>query len=86
MTKPQGTFAVTVNLSAASLADTTIPFTLQGARPPSGVDYSNVTMSPLVAAGQTSGTITGTLLSDPGPGKTLTFTLGTPTNATPGAD
>ncbi len=80
-----GTFTVTINLSAASSVDTTIPFTLSGTATP-GVDYSNVTMSPLViAAGQTSGTITGTLLSDPGPNQTLTFTLGTPTNATLGA-
>ena len=83
-----GTFTVTVNLSAASGVDTTVPFTLGGTAA-SGTDYSGVTASPLViAAGQTSGTITGTLIDD---GKfeptnnTLTVTLGTPTNATLGA-
>ena len=38
-----------------------------------------------IAAGQTTGTITGALPPDPGPNKTLTFTLGAPTNATLGA-
>ncbi len=83
-----GTFTVTVNLSAASGVATTVPFTLGGTAA-SGVNYSGVTASPLVIpAGQTSGTITGTLIDD---GKfestntTLTVTLGTPTNATLGA-
>ena len=80
-----GAFSLTVALSTASALDTTIPFTLGGTAV-SGTDYSGVTASPLViAAGQTSGTITGALLADPGPGKMLTFTLGAPTNATLGA-
>jgi hypothetical protein len=80
-----GTFTVTVNLSAVSGVDTTIPFTLGGTAV-SGTDYSGVTASPLViTAGQLSGTITGALPPDPGPNKTLTFTLGAPTNATLGA-
>jgi elongation factor P hydroxylase len=80
-----GTFTVTVNLSAVSGVDTTIPFTLGGTAV-SSTDYSGVTASPLViAAGQTTGTITGALPPDPGPNKTLTFTLGAPTNATLGA-
>src|SRR4029077_490824 len=49
-----------------------------------GTNYSGVTASPLViAAGQTSGTITGTLLDDnkfDSVNKTLILTLGTPTN------
>jgi len=82
-----GTFSVTVSLSAASGVDTTVPFTLSGTAT-IGVDYSGVTASPLViSAGQTSGTITGTILdggqstTDP----TITITLGVPTNATLGA-
>ena len=60
-----GTFTVTVNLSAASGVDTTVPFTLGGTAT-AGTDYSGVTASPLViAAGQTSATITGTLLRRP---------------------
>jgi sugar lactone lactonase YvrE len=59
----------------------TVPFTLGGTATP-GTDYSGVTASPLdLATSQTSTTITGTLLSDPGPNRTLTFTLGTPSGA-----
>ncbi len=79
-----GTFTVTVNLSAVSDTDTTVPFTLSGTAV-SGVDYSNLTASPVVIkAGQTSTTITGSLAPDPGPNRTLIFTLGTPTGATTG--
>ena len=83
--KSAGTFTVTVTLSAAASQDVTIPFTLSGSAV-AGVDYSGVTVSPLViAAGATSATITGTLLPDAGASPTLTFTLGTPINATLGA-
>ena len=82
-----GTFSVTVSLSTASGVDTTIPFTLGGTAV-AGTDYSGVTASPLViSAGQTTATITGTLLDNDIAGaanKTLTFTLGSPTNATLG--
>jgi hypothetical protein len=81
------TFSLTVTRSTTSDSPTTIPFTLGGTAVNS-TDYSGVTASPLVIpAGQTSGTITGTLLDD---GKfntnnhTLIVTLGTPTNATLG--
>ncbi len=82
-----GSFSMTVTLSAASASTTTVPFTLGGTAV-AGINYSGVTASPLViAAGQTTGTITGTLIDD---GKfntannTLIVTLGTPTNATLG--
>ena len=82
-----GSFTVTVNLSAASGVATTVPFTLGGTAV-NGVNYSGVTSSPIViAAGQTSATITGTLIDDgkyEPTNKTLTVTLGTPTNATLG--
>jgi sugar lactone lactonase YvrE len=59
--------------------DVVVPFTLSGTSV-SGVDYSGVTASPLTfGIGQATQSITGTLLSDPGPTRTLTFTLGTPT-------
>jgi hypothetical protein len=80
------TFSVTVTLSAVSDTDTTVPFTLGGTAE-LGTDYSGITSSPLIIpAGQTSGIITGTLIDDGAPDaiKTLTFTLGTPTNATLG--
>jgi hypothetical protein len=84
-----GTFTITVTQSAVSGAATTIPFTLGGSAVP-GTDYSGVTASPLVIpAGQTTATITGTVVDDGfygGPfNETLTVTLGTPTNATLGA-
>jgi FG-GAP-like repeat/SdrD B-like domain/Domain of unknown function (DUF4214)/Calx-beta domain/FG-GAP repeat len=79
-----GTFSITVALSAASSQAVSVPFTLSGTAV-SGTDFSGVTGSPLsIAAGDTSGTITGTLLSDPGTSPMLVFTLGTPTNATLG--
>ena len=59
--------------------DVAVPFTLGGTAA-SGVAYSGVTPSPLLfGLGQTTMNITGTLLSDPGPTQTITFTLGTPT-------
>ena len=59
--------------------DVAVPFTLGGTAV-SGVDYSGVTASPLTfGIGQTTRDITGTLLSDPGSTRTLTFTLSTPT-------
>jgi hypothetical protein len=82
-----GTFHVTVTLSGASTADVTIPFTLGGTAV-AGLNYTGVSASPLlIKAGQTSATISGTLLDDgkfSAFNKTLTFTLGTPTNATLG--
>jgi hypothetical protein len=58
-----------------------VPFTLGGTAIP-GNDYSDVTMSPLtLAPGQTSANITGRLLGDPGPNRTLTLALATPAAA-----
>ena len=66
-------------------ATVTVPFTLSGTAV-SGTDYSGVTVSPLLfGIGQTTATITGTLLSDPGVARTLTITLGTPINASLGS-
>jgi hypothetical protein len=80
-----GTFSVAVVLSTATTQAVSVPFTLGGTAA-NGTDYSIVTASPLViAAGQTSGTITGTLLPDPGASPTLVFTLGSPSNATLGS-
>jgi hypothetical protein len=83
-----GTFSVQVNLSTASSVDTTVPFTLGGTAA-AGTNYGVVASSPLVIpAGQTSASITGTLIDDgryDTVNKTLTFTVGTPTNATLGA-
>jgi hypothetical protein len=80
-------FRITVALAAVSATDTTIPFTHSGSAT-AGTDYFGLTSSPLVIpAGQTTATIAGTLLDDGAPDgvKTLTFTLGTPTNAALGS-
>ncbi len=81
VTQSAGSFALAVTLSAASNADTTIPFTVSGTAA-AGTDYSGLTASPLIIpAGQTTGSITGTLLTTPpGAGKSLTVTLGMPIN------
>jgi hypothetical protein len=74
-----GTFSIPVTLSGSSTQTVTVPFTLGGSAV-AGTDYSGVTASPLTfAAGQTTGNITGTLVADPGPSRTLILTLGTPT-------
>jgi hypothetical protein len=58
-----------------------VPFTLGGTAM-AGTHYSGVTASPLfIQAGQTGGTITGTLIPVPGPDQTLTVTLGTPNDS-----
>ena len=68
------------NNTVSKVSETvTVPFTLGGTAV-SGTAFSGVTASPLTfGIGQTTHDITGTLLSDPGPSQTLTFTLGTPT-------
>ena len=75
-----GTFKIAVTLSSEdATGSVNVPFTLGGTAT-AGVAYSSVSASPLVfPAGTTTEYITGTLLSDPGPSRTLTFTLGTPT-------
>jgi hypothetical protein len=82
-----GSFSMTVTLSAAASQDISVPFTLGGTAV-SGTDFSGVTANPLIIpAGQTSGTITGTLIDDGKFSPTnnmLVVTLGTPINATLG--
>jgi hypothetical protein len=80
-----GTFSISLTLSQASTVATTIPFTLGGSAV-AGTDFSAVTPSPLtIPAGQTSATITGTLLNNTAGSRTLVITLGTPTTATVGS-
>ena len=56
-----------------------VPFTLGGTATP-GAAYTGITGSPLVfGIGQTSQSITGTLLFDPGPNQSLTLSLDAPT-------
>ena len=57
----------------------TVPFA-SGGKAGSGVAFTGLTSGVLAfGIGQTTQYITGTLLFDPGPSQTLTFTLGTPT-------
>ena len=92
---PEGlAFDAAGNLYVANFGDNTVsevsttvtvPFTLGGTAV-NGTDYTGVTSSPLVfPAGQTTEDITGTLLPDPGTIRTLTFTLGAPTDAALGS-
>ena len=75
-----GTFKIAVTLSSEDANESVkVPFTLGGTAT-AGIAYSSLSAGPLVfPAGQTTEYVTGTLLSDPGPSQTLTFTLGTPT-------
>ena len=71
--------------SVSSYGDpVTVPFTLGGTAT-AGTDYSGVTSPLTFAPGQSTATITGTLLSDLGANQTLTFTLDTPTGASLGS-
>ena len=99
-TSPTGlAFDAAGNLYAANFNNNTVSkvstavtalFTLGGSAA-AGTDYSGVTASPItftssqVNSGTASINITGTLVSNPGPDKTLTFTLGTPTGDTLGS-
>ncbi|QEL17125.1 Calx-beta domain-containing protein [Limnoglobus roseus] len=79
----EGTFSVTVTLSGPATTDVTVPFTLSGTAA-NGIDYSDVSASPLVIpAGQTSATITGTIIENgyEATDRTIVFSLGSPANA-----
>jgi hypothetical protein len=75
--------SVQVTLSDPSPLNTIVPFTVGG-----NVGLSGLTPTPLLfAAGQTTATISGTLVDQGqgGPSKNVVFTLGTPTRATLGS-
>jgi sugar lactone lactonase YvrE len=93
------TFDASGNLYAANYGGQTVVkitsnvsvgFTLGGTAV-SGTDYNGLPSSPLSigiaqnASGHVYGSFTGTLPSDPGAAKTLSFTLGSPTNAVLGS-
>jgi uncharacterized repeat protein (TIGR01451 family) len=87
---PDGNFYVGNfgNSTVSQVIDNVIvnaPFTLGGTAV-DGTDFTGVTASPLrFDPTQTTQDITGTLLPDPGASQTLTFTLGTPNNASVGS-
>ena len=80
-----GNVSFTVQLSAPSGFDITVPFTGGGVTATAGVDFTQITTSPIVIpAGATSGFITVAIVDDALDefDETLSFTLGSPTNAT----
>jgi TolB-like protein len=82
-----GKVTVSVNLSAVSGKDVTVPFTLSGTAV-AGKNYWVMTPNPLtIRAGETTGVITVALMDDKQyeDTKTIVVTLGKPVNATPGA-
>jgi hypothetical protein len=81
-----GTATITAQLSSTSTQAVTVPFTLTGTAA-SPADYT-ITASPLtITAGNTTATITVTVVADAvaEPNETVVVTMGTPTNATQGA-
>jgi sugar lactone lactonase YvrE len=82
---PSGNLYFGNGTTLVQLAPTvTVPVRLGGTAQ-SGIDYTGVTSSLTIVNGQTTGTITGTLLLDPPTSQTLTFTLGAPTGASLGS-
>jgi hypothetical protein len=74
-------------LSAASTQTVTVPISYSGTAT-QGADYTNATSSITIAAGQTTGTATFSILGDTNvePNETVILTMGTPTNATLGTN
>lgn len=81
-----GVFQLTVNLSAATTKNVSVPFTLSGTAI-NGFDYTIVSSPLTIPAGATSASIAVTIKDDTAVdgNKTLIVTLGTPTNATLGS-
>ncbi len=82
-----GTMTVTVQLSKTTNQPVTVPFTLSGTAAGGGSDYS-ITSSPVtISAGNTTATITITIVSDflVEGNETVILTMGTPTNAVVGS-
>ena len=84
-----GTSTITVQatLSAASTQAVTVPVTYSGTAT-SGTDYSSAATSITIAAGQTTGSASFSIIGDTTleSNETVILTMGTPTNATLGAN
>ena len=78
---------VTANLSSKSPFDVTVPITYSGTAT-SGTDYIPTSSSITIAAGQTIGSVTFSVLGDTTveSDETVILTMGTPTNASLGAN
>ena len=83
-----GTTTITVQLSAISGLDITIPFTTSGTAVASSTDYGITTSPIVITAGQTSATVTFTIIEDSldEDSETAIVTLGTPTNGVLGSN
>lgn len=81
------TVTVQATLSAASTQAVTVPITYSGTAS-SGTDYTNAATSITIAAGQTTGTALFSVTGDASiePIETVILTMGTPANATLGAN
>ncbi|MFH1089914.1 MAG: Calx-beta domain-containing protein, partial [Candidatus Uhrbacteria bacterium] len=80
------TITLTAQLSAVSALTVTVPYTVAGTATGSGVDYS-ITASPAtISAGQTTTSITITIIEERivEPDETIIVTMGSPTNASQG--
>jgi hypothetical protein len=83
-----GTMTITIQLSAISTLNVSVPFTVNGSSTATGGTDYTITGSPvLINAGSTSGTITITITSDfrDEPNETVVVNMGSPTNASLGA-
>lgn len=82
-----GEAVVTLELSAASNCDVTVPFTILGTASGSGTDYANTTNPVTITAGGTTGNITFTTVVDTldEDDETIEVTMGNPVNADQGA-
>jgi 5-hydroxyisourate hydrolase-like protein (transthyretin family) len=82
-----GTALLTVNLSAASQSNVTIPFSVLGGTASSPGDYSLSSSPLIIPAGQTSGSIVLNLVNDSliEGNETVVVALGVPTNGALGA-
>jgi hypothetical protein len=81
-----GTATVTVQLSAVSGLDVTVPFTVSGTAIGGGTDHNLANGTIAVIAGNTAGSVTFNVTQDllDEPDETVVVTLGTPANATLG--
>src|SRR5262249_27191577 len=82
-----GTATLTAQLSNPSAWDVTVPFTVSGSATGNGLAYTMAASTLTIPAGSTTGTISVAVVDDSKDeaDETVVVTLGTPTNATPGA-
>ncbi|MEW6219696.1 MAG: Calx-beta domain-containing protein [Thermodesulfobacteriota bacterium] len=82
-----GTATVAASLTALSGKTVTVPFTVGGTATGGGIDHNLANGTITITAGQLTGSTQFTVTDDPDVegNETVTLTMGSPTNATPGA-